>query len=111
MQSFDMYVNEPAFALAQPTPTAIVLAAVTASSGGLKRHYSARTLAIPAPTEPTWYYVTIDDDDIPTCQTADTLCGELGNVYVGAILATQSGGKTSVLAGGWPAPVSFQVAS
>jgi hypothetical protein len=109
MQSLNSYVNDPVFALAQPTPTTIVLAAVTASFGGFKRQHSARTLTIPAPTEPIWYYVTIDDDDIATCQTVDTLCGELGNTYVGAVLATKFGSETSVIPGGWPAPVAFQV--
>jgi hypothetical protein len=59
MQASNTYINEPVFALTQPTPTTIALAAVASSFGGPKRHYTARTLTIPAPTEPTWYYVTV----------------------------------------------------
>jgi hypothetical protein len=109
MQVLNTYTNEPLFALTQPTPTTIALAAVTTSYGGPKRHYSARTLTIPAPTEPTWYYVTVADDDLATCQTENTLCGELGNTYMGAILATKLGGETTVLPGGWPAPQAVLV--
>jgi hypothetical protein len=104
MQALNTYTNDPQFALTQPTATTIALAAVETTFGGPKRHYSARTLTIPAPTVPTWYYVTIADDDIPTCQIDHTLCGELGNTYMGAILAIPSGGETPVLPGGWPAP-------
>jgi hypothetical protein len=110
MQALNTYINEPLFALTQPTPTTIALAAVASSFGGPKRdYYSAHTISIPAPTEPTWYYVTVDDDDLPMCQTDTALCGELGNTYMGAILATPFGGETTVLPGGWPAPVAFQV--
>lgn len=109
MEALNTYTNDPQFALSLPTPTRIVLTAVTTSFGGPKRHYSARTLTIPAPTEPTWYYVTIADSNLPTCQTENTLCGELGNTYMGAILATPSGGETTVLPGGWPAPQAVLV--
>jgi hypothetical protein len=113
MQALNTYTNDPQFALTQPTATTIALAAVATTFGGPKRHYSARTLTIPAPTVPTWYYVTIADDDqvgesgptlMPTCEIDHTLCGELGNTYMGAILALPAGGETPVLPGGWPAP-------
>ena len=109
MEALNTYTNDPPFALTQPTPTTIKLVAVATSFGGLKHHSSAHTLNIPAPTEPTWYYVTVADDDLPTCQTDNTLCGELGNTYMGAILATPTGGETPVLPGGWPAPQAVLV--
>jgi hypothetical protein len=104
-----IYSNEPTIALTQPTPTTVHIASVVVTFGDSSVNYTARTLTIPAPTKPTWYYVTVADDDLPTCQTENTLCGELGNTYMGAILATPSSGETIVLPGGWPAPQAVLV--
>lgn len=113
------YSNNPAIALTQPTPTEISVAAVAVTFGALVLNYAARNLTIPAPSAPTWYYVTIADAGpsgesgsatlVATAQTSDALVGIAGNVYMGAILALPAGSATDILAGGWPAPQTFQV--
>ena len=116
------YTLNPPFVLSQPaTATEIDLAACACSFGGLPPvNYSARALTIPAPSAPTWYYVTIADptqagESSPTltatCQADDALVGVQGNTYLGAILALPAGFATQILPGGWPAPPSFQVGS
>ena len=104
-------VNNPQFILTQPTPTTIAMAAVDVRFGSnAPVHYTARTFTIPAPTEPTLYYVTIEEQTLkPSCVTTDTLCGEAGHIFMGAILASPKGGSVRTIPGGWPAPRLFQV--
>jgi hypothetical protein len=95
---------------------------VSVTFGGNTVQYAARNITIPAPSGPTWYYVTINDPtqsgetdspltaSLATNASTDTnLCGVLGQTYMGAILVLPGGGAISELAGGWPAPVTFQV--
>jgi hypothetical protein len=112
------YTNVPQFALTQPTPTTIVLAAVAVTFGALTVNYSARTFTIPTPSVPTWYYVTITDNTQvgesgavlhADCVITTALCGVQGQTYMGAILALPAGSATRILPGGWPAPNSMQV--
>jgi hypothetical protein len=114
-----VYVVNPSFSLSQPTATSIVFAGCKVRFGAAEAIYSARKFRIPKPVTPTWYYVTIDDnqqsgDDGSRalrahCQAADTQVGFPGRTYVGAIKALPDGGAVRVLAGGWPAPGSVQV--
>lgn len=113
------YSNSPAIALSQPSATAIDMAAVAVTFGSAVVNYAARTFTIPTPSAETWYYVTIADATqageagtptlTATCQTSNALVGVQGNTYIGAILALPGGGATQILAGGWPAPQTFQV--
>lgn len=113
------YSNNPAIDLTQPTATTISVGAVAVTFGSNTVNYAARTLTITAPTTPTWYYVTIADPTqvgesgsptlTATCQTSTALVGVQGNTYIGAIQAIPAGGGTQVLAGGWPAPQTFQI--
>jgi len=113
------YTNNPALDLTQPSATEIAMGAVSVTFGGSTVSYAARTFTITTPTTPTWYYVTIADPTqagesgsptlTATCQTSDSLVGVQGNTYIGAILALPGGSATQVLAGGWPAPQTFQV--
>ncbi|MFZ0662536.1 MAG: hypothetical protein WAM66_07590 [Acidobacteriaceae bacterium] len=115
------YSNNPAIALSQPTATTVAVAAVAVTFGSATVNYAARTLTIAAPSAPTWYYVTIADAAqqgeagsptlTATCQTSNALAGVQGNTYMGAILALPAGAATQILAGGWPAPQTFQVGS
>lgn len=115
------YSNNPAISLAQPTATSITVAATAVTFGGSTVNYAARTLTITAPTAATWYYVTIADPTqqgesgsptlTATASTSNSLCGVQGNTYMGAILALPAGSATQILAGGWPAPQTFQVIS
>ncbi|MHB1794610.1 MAG: Ig-like domain-containing protein [Acidobacteriaceae bacterium] len=117
--SWASYSNSPAIALTQPTATEISLAAVVVTSGSVVMNYAARNFTIPAPSAPTWYYVTIADPTqsgeagtptlTATCQESDALVGVAGNVNMGAILALPAGAAVSMLAGGWPAPQTVQV--
>jgi hypothetical protein len=114
-----VYTIAPCFTLTQPKATVIAFAGCTAFFGGAQVVYSARTFRIPRPVQPTWYYLTIEDDQQSGddgsralrahCQAADTLCGLPGRTYLGAIRALGDGGAVQVLAGGWPAPFTFQV--
>ena len=115
------YSNNPAIDLSQPTSTSISMGAVAVTFGTATVNYAARTFTIPTPSSPTWYYVTIADPSqagesgsptlTATCQTSNALVGVQGNTYIGAIQAIPAGGGTQVLAGGWPAPQTFQVGS
>jgi hypothetical protein len=104
-------VNNPQFILSQPTPTTIAMAAVAVRFGrSAPVHYGARTFNIPAPIEPTFYYVTIKESTLtPSCLTTDMLCGEAGHVYLGAIQVIPEGNSKVLIPGGWPAPQSFLV--
>jgi sulfur carrier protein ThiS len=112
------YTNVPQFALTQPTPTTIALAAVAVTFGNLVANYSARTFTIPTPSADTWYYVTIADAAqagetgavlSATCSTSFALAGVQGQTYMGAILAVAAGGSIRPQPGGWPVPNSLQV--
>lgn len=113
------YTNNPAFALTQPTATTIALTAVVVTFGGATTaNYSARTITIPTPSVPTWYYITIADPTqagesgvvlVATPSTNTNLVGVQGQTYLGAILALPAGGATVKLPGGWPSPQSAQV--
>lgn len=126
--SLGSYVNTPAIALSMPSQTTIQMASVSVQFGGAPPvTYAARTFTIPTPTELTtgWYYVTITDPNqtgdgstttptlTATCQQNAEFVGVPGNTYIGAalVLLPNSGvpGQTRVLAGGWPAPTTFQV--
>jgi hypothetical protein len=119
MALISIYTIAPSFTLTQPKATSIAFAGCKAMFGAAEAVYSARTFRIPKPVEPTWYYVTVDDDQQSgddgsralraTCQASHTLAGLPGRTYVGAILALPGGGAWRVLPGGWPAPPSFQV--
>lgn len=116
------YSNNPSISLSQPTATTIAMSEVAVTFGGTTVNYAARTITIPAPSEATWYYVTIADPSqggetgsplsatLTATASEDTdLCGVIGNTYMGAILALPAGNATRELAGGWPAPTTFQV--
>lgn len=112
------YTNNPQIDLTNPTATTIAMGAVAVTFLGAPVNYSARTFTIPAPTVPTWYYVTIADPTqqgesgptlTPTCSISDALVGVQGNTYIGAIQVIPGGGSVNALAGGWPAPTTFIV--
>ena len=72
--------------------------------------YDARTFAIPIPSVPTWYYVTVNRSTrVATCQTSHDLAGAEGHIFLGAIRAIPAGGSINALAGGWPAPQTYLV--
>lgn len=99
------------FVLSNPSPTTVVMdqVVVTFHDCTVMIH-SPQTFDIPAPSVPTWYYVTIDDSSFfATCETSDALVGLPGHTYIGAIQATPNGGSINALAGGWPAPQTFIV--
>jgi hypothetical protein len=116
------YSNNPAISLSQPDATTITMQQVSVTFGGNTVQYAGRDITIPAPAAPTWYYITINDptqsgesgSPISATLTANAsidtnLCGVLGQTYMGAILALPGGAAISELAGGWPAPTTFQV--
>lgn len=116
------YSNNPAISLSQPDPTSIAMSEVAVTFAATTVYYAARTITIPTPSDPTWYYVTIADPTqggetgsplsptlVATASTDTNLCGVQGNTYMGAILALPDGGAIRELAGGWPAPTTFQV--
>jgi hypothetical protein len=114
------YTQSPTIALAQPTATSITSVVTSEAFATSTLVYNPRTFTIPAPTVPTWYYVTVadpgyvgDTGGLPTlaatCASSNSLVGVSGNVYLGAILAIPGGGATRMLSGGWPAPATFQV--
>jgi hypothetical protein len=115
-----IYSNSPAIALTQPTPTTIHIAPVVVTFGESSVNYAERILTIPAPTKPTWLYVTIADPTQQgenssftlheTCLDSWDLAGEPGHIYMGAILALPDGNALRKLPGGWPSPASYQVA-
>jgi hypothetical protein len=111
------YTNNPSIDLTQPTANTIQMGNV-AVTFGTTVNYAARTFSIPTPNVATWYYVTVSDPTqggetgptlTATCQTSDSLVGATGNTYIGAINALPIGNTTQILAGGWPAPQTFQV--
>jgi hypothetical protein len=113
------YSTNPQFDLTNPTSTSIDMGAVAVTFGANTVNYAARTFTIATPSVPTWYYVTIADPTqagdptsgtplTATCQASNALVGVQGNTYIGAIQAYPAGGSGNVLAGGWPAPTSFQ---
>lgn len=111
------YTNSPQIDLSQPTATTIQMGNVAVTFSNTV-NYSARTFTITTPSEATWYYVTIADPTqqgetgptlTATCQTSTALVGITGNIYIGAINALPTGNATQILAGGWPAPQTFQV--
>lgn len=112
---YNVYANNPIFALSQPTTTTISLAATTVSFDVNTVNYAARTFTIPSPSSPTWYYVTISDPSqngesgatlTATCQTSDALVGVFGNTFMGAIQVLPTIGVLNdlLIAGGWPTP-------
>jgi hypothetical protein len=116
------YSNNPAISLSQPTSTTIAMSEVAVTFGGTTVYYAARTITIPTPSVPTWYYVTIADPTqagetgsplsptlTATASTNSDLCGVQGNTYMGAINCLPAGDAVNELAGGWPAPTTFQV--
>jgi hypothetical protein len=112
------YTNNPQIDLTNPTATTIAMGAVAVTFLGAPVNYSARTFTIPAPTVPTWYYVTIADATqqgesgptlVATCSVSNALVGVQGNTYIGAIQVIPGGGSINALAGGWPAPTTFLV--
>lgn len=116
------YSNSPAVSLSQPTPTTIGMVEVAVTFGGNTVNYAPRSITIPTPAVPTWYYVTIADPAqageagispsptlTATAATNTNLCGVVGNTYMGAVLALPAGSAFSELAGGWPAPQTIQV--
>lgn len=115
--SANSYTNTPQFDLTNPTATSVVMGALVVQFNGVV-NYSARTFTIPAPSVPTWYYVTIADptqqgESSPTltatCQISNALVGVQGNTYIGAIQVIPGGGSVNVLPGGWPSPSSVIV--
>jgi hypothetical protein len=114
------YTNNPAIDLTNPTATTVVMGAVAVTFLGAPVNYSARTFTIPAPSVPTWYYITIADPTqqgestpilVATCSVSNALVGVQGNTYIGAIQVIPGGGSVNALAGGWPAPTTFIVGS
>jgi hypothetical protein len=113
------YTNNPQFALTQPTPTTIAIAAVAVTFGNAVVNYAARTKTITAPSVATPLYVTIADPTqqgesgsptlLVTVSPSNSLVGVMGNTYIGSILALPAGGATRIGPGGWPVPASFQV--
>lgn len=116
------YSNNPAISLSQPDAVTIAMQAVAVTFGSSTVHYAARNITIPAPSAATWYYVTINDPTqsgetgspisatlATNASTTTDLCGVLGQTYMGAILVLPAGAAISELAGGWPAPTTFQV--
>ncbi len=107
--------------ITQTTPTLIQVSDFIAIFPLNPVQYNPHNFTIPAPSVPTWYYITIADPGqvgdnpvststlVHTCQTSNALVGVPGNTYVGAILALPAGGATEVLPGGWTTPQSFQV--
>jgi hypothetical protein len=107
------YAQSPAEALTNPTSTTIDTAQVTVDFPSNAVNYNARTLAIPAPSVPTQYFVTIydpsylGDPDSSTAlpaqaETTQQYVGALGYTYLGSIIALPAGGGTTVTPGGMP---------
>ncbi|HTF65940.1 MAG TPA: hypothetical protein VK638_24950, partial [Edaphobacter sp.] len=116
------YQNNPPISLSQPSSTEIDLTAVMVTFGnGNVVNYNARAITITAVTDPTWLYVYVVDPDMlgdiagtsltANADPATTNVGVTGFIYMGAILALPDGNATQILAGGWPAPQTFQVGS
>jgi hypothetical protein len=111
---YNIYSNNPMFALANPTSTTITMPAVTVAFNNHVVTYNARTFTITPPSSGgEWFYVTIADPDqigdsvgtlAATCDTSASLVGQFGDTFIGAIFALSAGGGTSLLAGGWPSP-------
>jgi Putative phage tail protein len=98
-------------ALTQPTPTSIAMAQATAQFPSNAANYNARTFAIPTPSAPTTYYVTILDPaqlgDTGTATNLSAYCeadaskqGTPGYIYIGSIVALPAGGGTTTGGGG-----------
>jgi hypothetical protein len=114
------YSNTPAISLSNPTSTTITVAATAVTFGAAPAvNYAARTLTIPAPGTPTWYYVTIADTAqagesgtptlTATASTSNALVGVQGNTYMGAVLCLPAGSGVRQMPGGNPAPYTSQV--
>jgi Putative phage tail protein len=99
--------------LTNPSSTTIDMAEAQAAFPTNSVNYNAREFAIPAPTEPTTYYVTIADPQflgdtgsetnlVATAQTSNALVGVAGNTYIGAITVLPAGGGTGTSPGGAP---------
>jgi len=114
---YNVYSNNPIYALSNPSNTAIGLSNVTVQfASNYTANYAARTFSIPVPSGPEWYYVNVYDptqngETGPTltanCWTNNSLVGATNWVYMGAIQAWPQGGSTIILGGGNPAPRMF----
>ena len=112
--TLNQYSTQPYYPLSWSGPTTINLAATTVTYPTHTAAYAARTLTVPAPSSPVWYYVTLADPTqqgepgspvlVLSCRTDTSLVGVLGNIYLGAIQAVPAGTDGMILAGGWPAP-------
>jgi len=120
--SYATYSNTPAVALTQTNSTTIALAAVSVSFAAVTLLYNARTITIPAPTAPQWYYITIADPDFygdagstsplqVFAEMTTEKCDASGYIYMGAIQVNASAVAALSLPGGEPAPDAFLVGS
>lgn len=84
--------------------------------------YNGRAIAIPAPSAPIWYYVTIYDpgytgdaglSNLPTyADTTQSKIGQPGYIYCGAIQCLPSGFTADIiLPGGYPPPTTNIIGS
>ena len=111
---YNVYANNPIYALSNPSNTSIAMSNVTVQfASNYTANYATRTFSIPAPSGPDWYYVNVYDptqngETGPTltanCWTNNSLVGATNWVYMGAIQAWPQGGSTIILGGGNPAP-------
>ena len=105
------YRITPEFVLSNPSPENIEMDQVTVVfDDSTTAIYSAETFTIPAPSVPTWYYVTVDSSTrVATCDISGELVGVPGHVYVGAIQAIPAGRSINAVVGGWPPPTTWMV--
>lgn len=114
------YTQTPASALTNPTPTSIVMAAVTEAYPSNTASYQGRSFTISAPGTPTTYYVTVHDPGYvgdagsaspltSYCETSQAKIGLTGYVFIGAIQALPAGGGSNVIPGGYPLPAGFLI--
>lgn len=105
-------------ALTQPTPTDIHMAQATAQFPSNSVNYNPRDFAIPAPSVPTTYYVTIYDPgfigdtgaltDRPSfAELTQAKVGAPGYIYIGSIVALPAGGGVMTGPGGQPQGVQI----
>lgn len=114
--SWQNYTVTPAPCLSQGAGTFVIsMAQATAKFPSNSANYNARTFTVPDPgATPATYYVTIADPGMvgdtgsgtsltATCQTSSALVGVAGNVYLGSITVTHTGGASAVaIQGGMP---------